>query len=378
MAGLVGKSEDWLKLIEAGKRGLPLPAAVKLARLLGVTDLSEIYGTDLSAPLKVVDRPTHPQAAAVSHALSAYLIQDAEPTPVADYVAAVDAAWRNWQLSPTQRSDAGAVLPTLILTGRAAVAAYQGSDRRTAQVALAAVYHLAQAFFAWQQDASQWVWLSAVRGLETGEAADDLVARATGVFYYAHVLRSAGRADEALDMLRLVVDELEPLLADGDDEVRALWGVLQMCRASTAARYNHDASAWTYWEQADRVVSSLPKNYAHPWHLFGRSFVDLHKTVLSVCLGDNGEAIRHSDSFQVEKVPSRLWAASHLVNVARAYHQKRDNAALLPLLQAERYSPEAVRFNVSAREIVSDIAAAGRGPLRAEAVEVAHRLQIAV
>ncbi|MGH3993314.1 MAG: helix-turn-helix domain-containing protein, partial [Pseudonocardiaceae bacterium] len=40
LAGLVGYSADWLKRIEAGQRGVSIPALLRLARVLRVDDLS--------------------------------------------------------------------------------------------------------------------------------------------------------------------------------------------------------------------------------------------------------------------------------------------------------------------------------------------------
>lgn len=389
LAGLVGRSEDWIKFIENGKRGLPMPMAVRLARVLGARDLTEIYGADLSAPITTVEKPSHPQAQAVGQALTEWPTWDGEPPVVDHYKIAVNRAWRAWHSSPNQRTATGEALPELIRTGRAAIASQPpvshanpdrsaGTNLREARIALASTYNLAQAFLAWQSDARAWYWLSVDRGRQVGEDADDPVSRGTGAWYSAHTLRAEDRAEEALDILRRAAAELKPLLTDGDNDTMATYGLLHMCQATTAARCNRDPSAWVAWEEADRVVSALPKDYVHPSTIFGRSYVDVHKTVIASELGDTSEVLRHADAVKTESVPSRLWGATQLVYVAQALHRRRDASAVVPLLQAERESAESVQFSMPARQILTELATTGIGPARTEASEMAHRLGVLV
>jgi transcriptional regulator with XRE-family HTH domain len=388
LAGLVGRSEDWLKFIENGKRGLPLAMAARVARELGATDLTQIFGADLSAPITTVEKPSHAGAQAVGQALTEWPAWDGPPPVVEHYQIAVDKAWRAWHTSQAQRTDTGRVLPDLIRTGRAAVAGHHpishavlddgNPDLRAARVALAATYNLAQAYLAWQADARAWYWLSVDRGRQLAEESDDATARSTSAFYGAHTLRAEGRADEAIDILTRAARELEPLLADADNDTRATYGLVHMITATTMARCNRDPSAWTHWEEADRIVGTLPAGYVHSATIFGRAYVDLHKTVIAAELGDSGEALRHAESVKVEQIPSRQWGASVLVHVAQALHYRRDSATIVPLLQAERQSAESVQFSMPARHMLTELATSGRGPVRGEASELAHRLGVLV
>ncbi|MBB5154917.1 helix-turn-helix domain-containing protein [Saccharopolyspora phatthalungensis] len=79
IAGLMGKSEDWLKKIERGQRRLPLETGVALARLLGVKNLQDIYGPEVSAPVINAERPSHPAAEEVGEALTGYLPPEGAP-----------------------------------------------------------------------------------------------------------------------------------------------------------------------------------------------------------------------------------------------------------------------------------------------------------
>ncbi|ASO20237.1 transcriptional regulator with XRE-family HTH domain [Actinoalloteichus hoggarensis] len=377
LAGLVGKSEDWLKKIERGERGLPLGMAAQVARELGVRDLSALYGGDLSAPVRIAERPAHPAAEMVGLALTEYTVDTAEAAPsVAHYTAAVERAWRDWHDSPHQRTYAAGELPRLIRVGRAAVRESEGVARSQARRSLADAYHLCQAYLAWQENSRHWYWLSVDRGQQTGEDADDPAAQATALLYSAFALRVTDRAEQAMDLLDSATRVLDPRLADGDDETRALWGAVQLARASTTARQLKDPSAWVHWERAATVVDTLSADYGHHRHGFSRQHVELHKTWIAQSLGDATEALRHADDLDVDTIPSRSWQASHLVNVSRALHQQRDSGALIPLLQAERYSPEALRFSVTARDVVITLASTGRSTVRSEAARLAERLAI--
>ncbi|MEV5539823.1 helix-turn-helix transcriptional regulator [Saccharopolyspora shandongensis] len=375
-AGLLGKSEDWLKKIERGQRGLPLETGVKLARVLGVKNLAEIYGPEVSAPVTQAEGPSHPAAEEVGHALTGYLPTDDKPVSPQWLQAAAASAWQDWHASEVQRSVSAKVLPELIQAGRNAVQAHEGTDRRQARAALADVMHLGQAYLAWQGDAHHWYWLTVDRGRSLAEDADIPTAYATGLLYSAFALRVTGREEQAVDQLRHAAESLEPHLETGPDDVRGLWGVIQLARASTKARHLGDPSAWVHWEDANRIVSRLPDDYAHH-HGFSAGHVALHRTWLAQALGDATEAVRSAEKVDVGAIPSRSWRASHLVHVARALHQQRDSGALIPLMQAERHSSEAVQFNLAAREVIGDLAQRGPMSIRTEAAKFAERLGIA-
>jgi transcriptional regulator with XRE-family HTH domain len=51
LANLVGYSADWLKRIEAGQRGVSIPALVRLARVLRVDDLSVLIDGQVEIPV---------------------------------------------------------------------------------------------------------------------------------------------------------------------------------------------------------------------------------------------------------------------------------------------------------------------------------------
>ncbi|MBB5154916.1 hypothetical protein [Saccharopolyspora phatthalungensis] len=267
-------------------------------------------------------------------------------------------------------------MPGLIRAGRSSVRAHEGDEKRAARAALADVMHLGQAYLAWQGTAHHWYWLTVDKGYSLGEDADAPMAYAAGLMYSAFAFRTTGRPEQALDLLRLATDALNPFLETGADEARGLWGAIQLARASTTARHFGDPSAWVHWEDANRMVSLLPESYAHH-HGYSAGHVALHRTWIAQALGDASEAIRSADAVNIESIPSRNWRASHLVHLSRALHQQRDSGALIPLIQAERHSAESIQFNMAAREVVSHLVHHGPMSVRSEAAQLAERLGIA-
>src|SRR5256885_11269243 len=76
LAGLVGRSAEWLKGIENGRRLPPrLPMLVRLAEILGVTDVSVLVGEDMqigrpiSLPIANFRRIPHEAIPAIREAL---------------------------------------------------------------------------------------------------------------------------------------------------------------------------------------------------------------------------------------------------------------------------------------------------------------------
>lgn len=70
-------------------------------------------------------------------------------------------------------------------------------------------------------------------------------------------------------------------------------------------------------------------------------------------LGDPVQALRLSDGVDLDEFENQRRPASFLVKAAQAHSLRRDDAAaVLALLEAERYAPDMVRYSPKAREVV--------------------------
>jgi transcriptional regulator with XRE-family HTH domain len=375
LAGLTGLSLSLIKQVERGERALTLRAAQKIAPVLGVIDLADLYGPTMHLTLD--GRPSHAAVPEVRRALTVWPLKiEGEPqTP--DYLTgAVDAAWRTWHRSPTQRTEVGGILPGLITDAQRAARLHSGGDRRRVLVQLAETYHLTQAYLAWHGD-RELVWLTVDRGLAAAQDADDPYALSWSVFYAAHVLRATGRTDDAIAQLSeardLITTELD---RDGGVEAAAILASLWLCSALTRAR-GGDQKAWSDWDQAAGIVSRLPEGYVHPHHPTSGPLVDLYACMLAVELGDPADARRRAHHLDPESIASTAWRASHLISLARGADAEGSQEGTLAMLQrAAAVSPEVVEFNPTGRELARRLLVDAGATIRADVEALARRVGV--
>jgi transcriptional regulator with XRE-family HTH domain len=363
VAGLVGRSSEWLKGIERGTRLPPrLPTLVRLAEVLGVGDVTVLVGTDLDVPRNVslpitsFRRIPHEAVPAIREAIQAALLTiDGRLVDVAALRARVDHAWRLWHSSPTQRTDVGRVLPALITDARLAARTAEGEERRDANAALADVYGLCEQMLAWTSE-PELLWMVADRGISAAQEADRPTTLAGAAWVLGNVRRAVSDFDGAVGVIEDARAILEPRLEDADDDLRGMWGALHLHAAITCARAGRSGDAWRYWDAGNAAVSRLPDGYHHPWTQFGSSNVAVHAVSIGVDLTNSNEARRRAETVDPDTVPSLERRSRLEIEIARSYHQRRDYSTVEEWVErAHRTSSESVRFSPIARQMVSDI-----------------------
>jgi transcriptional regulator with XRE-family HTH domain/tetratricopeptide (TPR) repeat protein len=370
LAGLVGMSPGWLKGIERGTRLPPrLPLLVKLAEALAVGDVAVLAGTDMdlggaSVPVGSFARIPHDAVPAIREAVRDPLLvvpAGAGRPDVAGLVSRTADAWRIWHESAEHRTDVGRVLPRLVTDARIAARTTQGEDRRAASAVLADVYALVQHEVVWASEA-ELTWTAADRAMSAAQDADQPLALAGAAWTLGMVQRASGDTDGALGLAADAAALLEPRLENGPDELRAMYGALQLHAATTAARAGRDGDAWRYWDAANATAARLG-TYFHPWTMFGRANVKLHAVSISADLSRSGEAHGHAERIDPDEIPSRERRGRLGVEIARAYHQRRDYTATLNWLeQAYATSRDSVQYSPTARQMAADTVDHG-GPL---------------
>lgn len=372
LAGLAGLSATTVKFIENGKRSLTLRAAQQLAPHLGVRDLGVLFGPTVT--LSLDGRPTHPAVEDVRRALTAWHVNVSGEPATTDYLrGATDAAWQTWHTSRHQRTEVGTLLPGLLDATQRAVRLHEGSDRRASLALLAQSYHLAQAYLAWHGD-RELVWLTVDRAMAAALDADDPLALAHAIWYAAHLLRSTGRGDEAIERLRDARNLIEPRVADGPVEYAEVLADLYLCSALTRARTG-DQGAWADWESARDVVHrALPADYVGLRTRVSRPLVEVYAVMCAVDLGDPDEAQRRAHALDPATIPSTERRGRHYVELARSADLEGAREATLHLLtKADATSPETVRYSPAARDLLTRLATEAPASVRADAVELAER-----
>jgi hypothetical protein len=175
--------------------------------------------------------------------------RDRPPVAIAALASRTAEAWRTWHTDAERRVRVGSLLPSLITDAQHTALVSAGPGRRAAHVVLADVYHLAQHVLVNAAEPPL-VWLVADRAMQAAQEANDPVAVAGAAWTVGMMLRGGGRTDEALDLVRSAARDLEPLLGNGSDEARAMFGALQLHAAVTLARIGRDGEAWAAWGRA--------------------------------------------------------------------------------------------------------------------------------
>jgi transcriptional regulator with XRE-family HTH domain len=376
LGGLVGRSAQWVKDLETGRRQQPkLPMLLRLAESLRVRNLAELTG-DSSQPLRLFSGPGHPALPAVRDAINAIPWADGTPESLEVLQARLDAAWRARHASPDHRTVLGAVLPGLIRDCQRAVLGYSGDDGRRARAIMAGVYNLSQFFLAYQP-AADLLWRVAERAIAAAQESGDARAIGGAVWLLAQAHRDQGEYEAAEDVNRQALELLEPSVADGGPAVMAIYGALMFEAAYTAARAGERGTAWGWWDKADAVAQRLPAGYYDQMTSFSRVVMGAHAVTVAVEAREGAEGLRQARGAAGLAIPSQPRRGRHLIEVARAYHHAADYPATLGTLgDAYVTAPETVRYNGYARSILAELSTSGPAGRRAEAGELAERVGV--
>ncbi|GHE72784.1 hypothetical protein GCM10018785_46230 [Streptomyces longispororuber] len=386
VADVMGHSVEWVKAVEKGAIGMPrLPKLVRLARVLGVEDLTELTGDDRIAAATYT-KAEHRQLPLVKQALNSYRLAPADrrPEPAEVLAARLRQAWKLWHARDGRAGQRGAtegnrtrivrLLPALLDDTRHAARVLEGAERRRALVAQAEAYHLAQLFLSFQP-APDLVVLTGDRAMTAAQEADSPRAIASAAWYVNHVHRDAGEAAEA----RVDLAEQAAALLSGteDPEDIARRGLLHLAVALSYAKTGQAGDAWRYWDKADDAARRLGEDYAHPWLMFGRGVVDGYAITMHNDLVQPAKALEVAESLDLNRIPSATRRCYHLIETARAHHMLDEGAAAVSYLhRAFRESPETIQYNLHTRSTLPELAKAGPRMVREDAADLAQELGV--
>jgi hypothetical protein len=379
LAGLVGRGPEWLKKVERNERPLrDYAMLVRLATALRLDDLAKLTG-GMSLPVDAGSRLMLPAVANIRDAVRGSLFPTSgtpDERPSVDMLRGrVAEGWRLWHSSRFQRSEVGALLPDLIRDAQALPRTLDGPDRRKAYAVLADVYHLTQQAAAYSVEPELY-WIVADRGRLAAQDADNPLSLAGAAWTYGNGLRDS-YADEAVKVVSDAADAIRPSLENGTDDIRGMFGALHLHAAITCAREGQEGEAWRHWEEANYIANRLPAGYVHAWTVFGRANTDFHAVSVGVDLRTPGVALNRAEEIDLDTMPSVERRSRVLVELARAQHLRKDATGTLHwMTRAVDTSPETVRYTPSARALAADLAKTAKGPLKADAVELAEKVGV--
>lgn len=354
LAGMVGRSEDWLSKIERGDRAIRrIDLIGALARELRVT-----VGDVLGYPVLAEDDEHHDDIPAIrdalmsSRQLSRVLYEppsDTGPDPcqAARYV---EHAWGDFQ-----RGRVGRVvqaLPGLIRTAQQLELA--DGNRRLCWAVSARTHHLAVTTLS-KLGESDLAWIAAERAMRAADQSDDPLVIASATRAGTHALMAVGRYADALDLSQTAAGWLAGRIDDGDPAALSLTGMLHLRGATAAARANDRPAAAELLNRAAAAAEQFGED-ANYWQTgFGPTNVRLHQMAASLDMGDVSFVVDKGPAIDTSQLPIERQVA-HSIDLARAFsYAGLDDGALQQLLGAEQMAPTLVRQSAAVREIVKTV-----------------------
>lgn len=378
LAGLLGKSAEWVKALENGRLQIPrFDTVMAIAEALRVRDLADLTGRHVNDAGLFIG-PGHPRLAAVAAAVNAMPGLSPRPAPPTAHVRArLDAAWAARHSAANHREKIGQLLPDLIRDAQLAVRhADTATERRAAQAVLSETYSLAQFFVAYQPD-SALLWRVAERGMVAAQESEDPRAIGVSAWLLAQAHRDSGpdHFDAADGITMDALGYLQPQLPDAPDRVLSIAGALLFEAGYTAARRGDTPSAWSYWDQAKKTAERLPADFYDPITSFSRVIMGAHATTVAVELHAGGESVRQAARSEATVIPSRPRRARHRIEQARAYQlDGQPDTALAILDQAHEAAPETIRYNGYAKRIILEGVEAAAPDRRRRAAVLAEKV----
>lgn len=374
LAGLVGRSEDWLSKVERGERPVRrLDVLSEVARALRVT-----VGDLLGQPVLVDDEESHDDVPAIRDALMAprrlsrvLFGRPSDPARPVDPESAAILVERGWSAYQSGRLGRVIVeLPTLIQTAQYLEdfsAEVPASTRRLCLAVSARTHHLAATSLI-KVGESDLAWIAAERAMHAADLSDDPLVLGSAARAGTHALLAVGRYADALDLGTTASNWLGERLDESDPAALSLYGMLHL-RSAVAAGLRRDRPlANELLAKAANAGDRLGRD-ANYWQTgFGPTNIELHRVSVALQLEDVSFVVERGRQLSVEHMPQER-RVSFRIDVARGLSlTAQDDEALAELLDAEKDAPQLVRHNPMVREMVRAMhrrapVAAGRSSL---------------
>jgi transcriptional regulator with XRE-family HTH domain len=358
LAGLVGRSTDWLAKAESGRRKPPrIDMLADLARVLRVP-----LGDLLGQPVLVEDVREQDDVPAVRDALmsprrlSRLLFgpeadaQFPSPGPMAQLV---EQTWNDYQAGLLGKVIAA--LPGLLQTAQGLEdgAARSAAERRSCWAVSARIHHLSATTLA-KIGESDISWLAAERAMRAADESGDPLVLASAARSGTHALLANGRYDDAMELGSTTLVWLSSRVEDSDPAALSLLGMIHLRAAIAAARRQDRTTATSLLNRAEVLADRLGSDENYWQTSFGPTNVVLHRLSAELDLDNISYVVEHG-RIDVDHMPPER-GVSHRIDYARALSLAgRGDEAFAELRTAERTSPQLVRNNPRVRDTLRDL-----------------------
>ncbi|WP_246083900.1 helix-turn-helix domain-containing protein, partial [Nonomuraea diastatica] len=351
-AELCGNGEEWLRLIESGRRPLDrLSTVTTLAVVLGVDDLAVLLGPKLRRLRCTLRDHAHVQHEAVPvlrRLLSTPTYPHRDPSTEPERIRRrLSLAWSAWHRSDRPYTALGLVVPDLLRDALALHRASPATDRRLTWQLLSEAFQMAQRFL-YCVGEPHLAARAADRAMVAAEETDDPALIAVSAWSSTMAALGRDEADEAHAIAHDATGHLRHLLATSP-AATSTWGALHLFDAIAHARLRRPADAWRSWSIAQQAADALEPAHHHPLTMFGRANVAIYAVAINVETGQAANAITSASRIDLSTIPSINRRAQHLIDLAHGHLRRNDtDAAITALLTSEQQSSEPIAFNPAA------------------------------
>ncbi|KWW97928.1 XRE family transcriptional regulator [Carbonactinospora thermoautotrophica] len=379
LAGLVGRTTDWLSKVENNKIDLDRLSVIKaLADALDVT-IGDLLGEpslmDWTADARGRTVPALREALMDYRQLTPLLraIQADERPDLDDLHRQVGDVWTAYQRS--RYAYATRDLPTLLAQAQTAAQEHDGDERLRAHALLALTYQGA-AMVLTKIGETDLAWIAADRGLNAAQTSGDPLVIGSLFRSVTHCLLSNGRFAAAKQLTEDAAAYLQPGLSSASPEYLSIYGTLFLAGSVAAARSEDRATTRAFLAEADEAARRLGVDANHLWTAFGPTNVAIHRVTAAMELGDVQIALDQGPKIDASALPIER-RVRHALELARAYSARnRVDKALSTLLDAEQLAPEQVRYHFISRQLVTSWVRQQRGKPSYQLAELARRLRV--
>lgn len=378
VAGLASISDEYLSMIELGKKTPTIGTLHRIAQVLSVR-----IGELLGEPRFQLDTPQHIDAMIeMQRALTTYPSSTVPaPHDVDQLGNGVASAWMTWHTSATRFSEVAATLPGLLVQGESYVrglgAPGDVESRRVVWRHLSDAYALAQEFTR-RVGRADLNLLAADRCTRAAEDADDALRMVKGRWNMAHALLGDQQPEGTIEVCRRAIEETRPRLSDAPLEWTAMCSQLFLPIVRATARQGAGRTARELLGESASPLARQVGDRLVLWMVSGPVNVAIHAVSLEMEIGNGAEGLRLGEAIELDRALSIERKTTLLIELARCHEYRRDYAMVLHcLLRVEGLAPEDIRYHELTRTMVRNLVAQSKPAYRGDAQALAQRVGLA-
>ncbi|MEU0874363.1 helix-turn-helix domain-containing protein [Nocardia brasiliensis] len=358
LGGLVGRSESWMRGIEAGRIRLDKHSVIE--RLADVLDVDEAWL--LGLPFEFGEDLGHSAVPALREALRrTSMILSGHPrspsrvprSSLRELRADVDRITRRRQAA--NLLEVMRQLPELTEMLNVSALETSGTERDAVLGLIVEISHVARMVLN-QLGYHDLAWIAVDNAATAATTLGDPLMMACSAWDRCGVLLHTDTLGEVITVAESAMTELQSQMDTPSPQALSLWGALNL-RCAVASARRHDAkSAWAYLSEAESTADRLDGERNDFQTVFGTANCGIHAAEIAVELHQPDIALKRHAGINLSSLASKERHTRHLIDVARAHGQlSHDAAAVYQLKRAVALAPEYVYNHSMARSLVDQL-----------------------